>query len=128
MLIHNINLIGHRKSACCLQHLVFLEIWVIALFWYWRTQVFPSGCCHHALKAFECYGKYEVKVTRILFKFIYPSCKKALKSERMKSKIVGKLSFGDFIFLTSHDYIWLLSICFLYCAKEGIVVEISEVS
>ena len=50
LLIHNINLTGHRKSACCLQLLVFLEIWVIAPFWHWRTQVFPKGCCHHDLK------------------------------------------------------------------------------
>ena len=41
-----INLTGHRKSACCLQLLVFLEIWVIAPFWHWRTQVFPKGCCY----------------------------------------------------------------------------------
>ena len=67
-------------------------------------------------------------MTRILFKFIiYPSCERALKNGRVKSKIVRKSSFGDMIFLTSHDYIWLLFICFLYCAKEGIVVEISEV-
>ena len=52
LLIHNINLAGHRKSACCLQLLVFLEIWVIAPFWHWRTQAFPKGCCHHDLKAF----------------------------------------------------------------------------
>ena len=43
LLIHNIHLTGHRKSACCLQLLVFLEIWVIAPFWH---------CCHHDLKAF----------------------------------------------------------------------------
>ena len=67
--------------------------------------------------------------TRILFKFIvYPFFERALKNERVESKIVGKSSFGDMIFLTSHDYIWLLFICFLYCAKEGIVVEISKVS
>ena len=52
LLIHNINLTGHRKSACCLQFLVFLDIWVIAPFWHWRIQVFPKGCCHHDLKAF----------------------------------------------------------------------------
>ena len=95
LLIHNINLTGHRKSACCIQLLVFLEIWVIAPFWHWRTQVFPKGCCHHDLKAF-CeigyksvpYRTYEVKVTRILFKlFIYPSCERALKNGRIKSKI-----------------------------------------
>ena len=68
-------------------------------------------------------------MTRILFKFIiYPSCERALKNGRVKSKIVRKSSFGDMIFLTSHDYIWLLFICFLYCAKEGIVVEISKMS
>ena len=32
------------------------------------------------------------------------------------------------IFLTSHNYIRLLFICFLHCAKESIVVEISKVS
>ena len=52
LIIHNIKLTGHRKSACCLQLLVFLEIWVIAPFWHWRTQVFPKGSCHHDLKAF----------------------------------------------------------------------------
>ena len=52
LLIHNINLTGHRKSACCLQLLVFLQIWIIALFWHWRTHVFPKGCYHHDLKAF----------------------------------------------------------------------------
>ena len=44
--------------------------------------------------------------TRILFKFIvYPFFERALKNERVESKIVGKSSFGDMIFLTSHDYI-----------------------
>ena len=137
LLIHNINLTGHRKSACCLQLLVFLEIWVIAPFWHWRTQVFPKGCCHHDLKAFCKIGYKSVllniienmKMTRILFKFIiYPSCESVLKNGRVKSKIAWKSSFGDMIFLTSHDYIWLLFICFLYCAKEGIVVEISKMS
>ena len=98
-LIHNINLTRHRKSACCLQLLVFLEIWVIALFWHWRTKVFPKGCCHHDLKAlwigyksvnFEYYRKYEVNMARILFNFIiYPSCERVLKKGRVKSKIVG---------------------------------------
>ena len=32
------------------------------------------------------------------------------------------------IFLASHNYIRLLFICFLHCAKESIVVEISKVS
>ena len=104
LLIYNINLTGHRKSACCLRF-VFLEVWVIAPFWHWRTQVFPKGCCHHDLK----------------------SCERALKSRRVKSEIVRKSSFGDIIFLTSHDYIWLLFISFLYCAKEGLV-EISKVA
>ena len=52
LLIYNINMTGHRKSACCLQLLIFLEIWVIAPFWHWRTQVFAKGCCHHDLEAF----------------------------------------------------------------------------
>ena len=65
----------------------------------------------------------------MLYKFIiYPSCERALKNGRVKTKIVRKSSFADMIFLTSNDYIWLLFVCFLYCAKEGIVVEISKVS
>ena len=68
-------------------------------------------------------------MTRILFKFIiYPSCERAVKNRRVNSKIVRKSSFGDSIFLTSHGYIWLLFICFLYCAKECVVAEISKVS
>ena len=106
LLIHNINLTGHRKSACCLQLLVFLEIWVIAPFWHWRTQVFPKGCCHHYIKAFWCkctseyYRKYDVNMARILFKFIIdPSCERALKYWRVKLKTVRKsslnLTFGQ---------------------------------
>ena len=99
LLIHNINLTGHRKSACCLRLLVFLVMWVIALFWRWRSQNFPKGWCHHDLKAFcemgctfECYRKYQVKMTRISFKFIiYPSCERALKSGRVKSKTGNRL-------------------------------------
>ena len=68
-------------------------------------------------------------MSRILFKFIiYPFCDRALKNGRVKPKIVRKSSFGDMIFLTSHDYIWLHFICFLYCAKESVVIEISKVS
>ena len=52
LLIHNINLTAHRKRACCLRLLVFLETWVDALFWYWRSQVFLKGLCHHDLKEF----------------------------------------------------------------------------
>ena len=52
LLIHSINLAGLRKSACSLQLLVFLEIWVIGPFWHWKTQVFPKSWCHHDLKAF----------------------------------------------------------------------------
>ena len=58
---------------------------------------------------------------------IYPSCEGAFKSGRVKSKIDRKSSLGDISFLTSYDYIWFLFICVLYCAKEGIVVEISKV-
>ena len=43
MLIHNINLTVHRKSLCCQQLLVFLEIWVIAPFWHWKIQVFGQS-------------------------------------------------------------------------------------
>ena len=77
----------------------------------------------------ECYWKYEVKMTRILYKvIIYPSCERAFKNGRVKSKIVKKSSFSDRIFLASHDYIWFLFICFLYCAKQGVVFKMSKVS
>ena len=51
-LIHNINLTGQRKSACCLWSLVNLEVCVFSPFYHCRSQVFSKGCCHHALKAF----------------------------------------------------------------------------
>ena len=105
LLIHNINLTGHRKSACCLQLLVFLEIWVIASIWHCKAQVFPKGCCHHDLKAFCETGykslllniikKYKVNMIRILFEFtIYSSCERVLKNWGIKSKIVRKSSFN----------------------------------
>ena len=78
---------------------------------------------------FEYYRKYEVKITRILFKFsIYPSYERALKNRKVKWKIVGKLSFGDMIFFY---FTWLPTITFslfLHCAKESIFVEILKVS
>ena len=52
LLIHNINSTVLRKSSCCLRLLVFLDTWVIAPFWHWRSQVFPKGRCHHDFKAF----------------------------------------------------------------------------
>ena len=52
LLIHDINLTVHRKSACCLRPLIFLETEVITPFWHRRSQVFPKGHCHHDLKAF----------------------------------------------------------------------------
>ena len=53
---------------------------------------------------FEYYRKYKVKMNHILLKFIiYPSCERALQNGRVKLKIVTKSSFGDSIFLTSHD-------------------------
>ena len=51
LLIQSINLTVYRKNACCLRLLVFLETRVIALFWHWRSLVFPMGRCHHDLKA-----------------------------------------------------------------------------
>ena len=48
----HINLTVYRKNACCLRLLVFLETWVVAPFWHWRSLVFPKGRCHHDLKAF----------------------------------------------------------------------------
>ena len=64
LLIHKINLTGHRKTACWLQLLLFLEIWVIAPFWHWRSQDLPKGCCHHDLKAF-CETGYNSVVLNI---------------------------------------------------------------
>ena len=62
--------------------------------------------CFVKLGTFVYYRKHEVKMTRILCKFIiYPSCERALKNGRVKSKIVRKSSFGDMIFLTLRDYI-----------------------
>ena len=54
---------------------------------------------------------------------IYPSYERALKNGRVKSKIVRKSSFGDMIFLTSHDYIRLLFMCLLYYTKGGIALK-----
>ena len=65
LLIYNINLTGHRKSACCLKLLVFLEIWVIAPFQHWRFQVFSKDCFHHDLKAF-CETGYNSVVLNII--------------------------------------------------------------
>ena len=115
LLIHNINLTVHRKSACCLRLLVFLETWVVAPFWHWRSQVFPKGRCHHDLKAFCESGhnnlfknikKYEVKMACILFTFIiHPSYERALKHGLVKSTIFRKsslnLSFGQGSYLIS---------------------------
>ena len=50
LLIYNINLKIHRKSACCLRLLVFLETWVITPFWHWRF--IPNGRCLYDLQAF----------------------------------------------------------------------------
>ena len=125
MLIRNINLTGHRKSTCCLQLLVFLEIRVIAPFWHWRSQVFPKGCWPHDLKAFCKIGyksvllhfrKYELKMTHIIFKFIiYPSCERALRNGRVKPKIVRKSSLGDMIF-------WLHMIIYDYFSSVFCIV------
>ena len=41
LLIHNIKLTGHRKSACCLQLLVFLEIRSLLCFGIGRSRFFP---------------------------------------------------------------------------------------
>ena len=113
LLIHSIDLTGHRKSACCLQLLVFLEIWVLAPFWHRRTEVFPKGGCHHDLKDFCQIGyksvlfnvKENTKSIWVVYYFIilfcsyiYPSCEWTLKNRRVKSEIVRKSSFGDMIF------------------------------
>ena len=96
LLIHNINLTGHRKSACCLQLLVLLEIWVIAPFWHWRTQVFTKGFCHHDHKVF-CEAGYKSVLLNIIENKPWGTFKcleRALKNERVESKIVKKLPFN----------------------------------
>ena len=51
LLIHNINLAGHRK--CMLSTaLGFPGDRVIAPFWHCRSEVFPKGRCPHYLKVF----------------------------------------------------------------------------
>ena len=69
-LIHNISLAGHRKSTYCVhiervQLLVFLEIWVIARFWYWKSLDLPKSCCHYDLKAF-CGTGYDSVLLNII--------------------------------------------------------------
>ena len=55
-------------------------------------------------------------MARILFKFIiYPSCERALKNGRVKSKIVRKSSFGDMIF-------WLHMIIYDYFSSVFCIV------
>ena len=63
---------------------------------------FSQGLHHHHLKAFCEIGyngvilniikKYEVKMTRMLFKFVmYRSCERALKNRRVKLKLENRL-------------------------------------
>ena len=95
LVIHNINLTGHTKSACCLRLLVFLEILVITPFQDWWSKDLPKGCCQHNLKAFWGTGYKSALLniienmnTRILFEYIiYPSCEMAFKNGRVKSKL-----------------------------------------
>ena len=65
LLISNISLTGHRKSSCYLWLLVFLQIWVIAPFWHWRSHDFPKGCCHYDLKVF-CETRYNSVLLNIV--------------------------------------------------------------
>ena len=107
-----ISMTGHRKSACFLQLLVFLEIWVIAPFWHWCTQVFPKSCCHHDLKVF-----WEIGYKSVLLSII----------ENMKKRwLVYYLSLL-FTHLVKGPWKTGGSFGGIY-AKESIVVEISKVS
>ena len=59
------------------------------------TRILFKFIIYRSCERFEYYRKYEVKMTRILFKFIiYRSCKRALKNGRVKSKTVRKLSLN----------------------------------
>ena len=72
---------------------------------------------------FEYYRKHEGNI--ILFKFIIlPSCERALKNGRVKSKIVRKSSFDDMMFfLTSDDCIWSLFIFFCIMPKKVLLLK-----
>ena len=62
-------------------------------------------------------------MTRILFKLIiYPSYERALKNRRVKSEMVRKSSFGDMIFLTSHDYDYFSSV-FCIVSKKILLLK-----
>ena len=52
---------------------------------------------------------------------------KGLEEREGEIKQLGNL-FWCMIFLTSHVYIWLFLICFVYCSKESIVFETLEKS
>ena len=124
LLIHNIYLTGHRKSACCPRLFVFMETWVITLFWHWRSQVFSMGYLHHDLKAFCESGhnnfikniienmkwRWLVYYLSLLFFLFF---ERALKQRMVKSKIFRKLSlnfsFGQDSYLIS-DFAWPNSI------------------
>ena len=60
---------------------------------------------------FEYYRKYEVKMTRMLFKFIiYPSCERTLNNGRVKSKIGNRLVMTWFYWLHMIIYEYFSSI------------------
>ena len=42
-----------QKSACCLRLLVFLRIWIVALFWLRKKIVCGKGCTHHICIVFQ---------------------------------------------------------------------------
>ena len=90
LLIYNISLIGHRKSACSLRPLAFLITWVIALFWHWRSQAFLKGCCHHVLKTF-CEARYN----RVLKKIVWHVSKDDL-NQILLNQTQTKLYFSKF--------------------------------
>ena len=136
LLIQNINLTGHRKSACYLQPLVFLEICVIAPFWHWRIQVFPKGCWHHDLKAFCEIGYKSVllNITENLKQRWLAYYLSLLFTHLVEGPWrTGGWNSWEIVFWWHNflDFTWLYMItfiCFLYSAKEGIVAEISKVS
>ena len=92
-------------NACCLRLLVFLETWVVAPFWHWRSLVFPKGCCHYDLKAFCISGhnnlvkniienmkwRWIVYYLSLLFTYLY---ERALNHKMVKLKIFGELSLN----------------------------------
>ena len=137
MLIHNINLTGCRKSVCCLQLLVFLEI--LLRFGIGGSRFFPRIAATMISKRF-CEIAYKSVLLNVMENmkerwliFYLNLLFTHLVKGPWRSRGCNQKYLGNRLLMTC--FFWLLMIIcdyfpsvFQYCAKEGIVVEISEVS